>query len=149
MSRHRYTDEVRANLTSPKSNCDMSTAQQTEANRRNAKRSTGPRSSEGKAVVSRNALKHGAYSSLPVIPGFERAEDWEAPGAGVLDSLGPRGALEGRLAERVALLLWRLDRVARYETATTAVWLDEADDPPACAPEESSDLFPESEGDDA
>src|SRR5262249_22199376 len=53
-------------------------------------------------------------------------EDWEAHRAGVLQSLAPVGTLEEALAGRVALCLWRLDRVARYETAVTAVRLEEA-----------------------
>ena len=37
----------------------MATEAQINANRRNAQKSTGPRSPEGKAATSRNALKHG------------------------------------------------------------------------------------------
>jgi hypothetical protein len=59
-----------------------------------------------------------------VIPGLERVEDWEAYRGGILDSLAPAGALEEALAERVALCSWRLARVARYETAVTAVGLE-------------------------
>src|SRR5436190_1169471 len=51
----------------------------------------------------------GAFSTPPVVPGLERPADWEAHRAGILDSLAPAGLLETRLAERVALLLWRLD----------------------------------------
>jgi hypothetical protein len=106
----------------------MSTERQIEANRRNAARSTGPRSVGGKAVVARNALKHGAFSTLPVVLGYERESDWQGHRAGILRSLAPAGLLETRLAERAALLLWRLDRVARYETAAIAVGLQEAAD---------------------
>jgi hypothetical protein len=109
----------------------MTSERQAESNRANAALSTGPRSAEGKAKVAQNAIKHGAYSTLPIIPGVERPEDWEAHLAGIMLSLSPVGALETRLAERVALLLWRLDRVARYETAVTTIGLDEVDDEPA------------------
>jgi hypothetical protein len=109
------------------------------ANRRNAQRSTGPRTPAGKAVVARNAVRHGAFALLPVVPGMERAEDWEAHRAGILASLAPAGALEICLAERAALLLWRLARVARYETAAVAVALDEAADEAAPPP---PDPFP-------
>jgi hypothetical protein len=48
---------------------------------------------------------------------LEREEDWQAHHAGVLSSLTPEGHLEMSLADRVALLLWRLARIARYECA--------------------------------
>ena len=51
-----------------------------------------------------------------VPPGIEKVEDWEEHRDGVLDSLQPEGHLEEVLAERVALLSWRLHRVTRYET---------------------------------
>ncbi len=108
----------------------MTTERQAAANRRNAARSTGPRSGTGKAVVARNAVKHGVFATLPVIPGVERHEDWEAHRAGILNSLAPVGLLETRLAERAAGLLWRLDRVARYETVAIAVGMEEAADDP-------------------
>ena len=38
-----------------------------EANRRNAKKSTGPRSAAGKAKSSRNAVKHGLLAGLIVL----------------------------------------------------------------------------------
>jgi hypothetical protein len=51
----------------------MATAKQIEANRRNAKRSTGPRTASGKSKSSRNALRHGL--SLPLtIDGSTMAE---------------------------------------------------------------------------
>ena len=96
-------------------------SRQTEANRGNALASTGPKTAEGKATSSRNALRHGLACALPVLPGLERPEDWQAHHAGILASLAPVGALEEALAERVALCSWRLRRVARYETAATAV----------------------------
>jgi hypothetical protein len=105
-----------------------------EANRKNAARSTGPRTAEGKAVIACNAVKHGAFAALPVIPGVEREEDWLAHRGGILDSLVPVGLLETRLAERAALLLWRLDRVARYEAAVIRIGLEEAADPPKPEP---------------
>ena len=75
----------------------------------------GPRTSGGKAISRRNAVRHGVLSSLPVVPGFERPEDGDAHHAGVLASLAPQGHMETVLAERVALQLWRLYRVARLE----------------------------------
>jgi len=75
----------------------------------------GPKTEAGKSIVRLNAVHHGVLSTTPVIPGLEREEDWEAHRVGVLASLAPEGHLEVTLAERVALVLWRLRRVARYE----------------------------------
>jgi hypothetical protein len=97
----------------------------TETNRNNARHSTGPKTAEGKAKSAKNALSHGLRSDLSVLPG-ERPEDWEAHRAGIVQALAPVGALESELAGRVALCLWRLRRVAAYETGVTAVGLEEA-----------------------
>jgi hypothetical protein len=94
--------------------------QKVVANRRNAQRSTGPVTPAGKAVVAANAVKHGLLSWRPVLPHVEREDDWVAHLDRTLASLAPAGHLEAVLAERVALLLWRLDRVARYERETAA-----------------------------
>jgi hypothetical protein len=81
----------------------------------------GPATEEGKEIVRWNATRHGIRSPSPVIPGIERKEDWEEHRDGVLESLQPEGHLELVLAERVALLSWRLNRVTRYETETIAL----------------------------
>jgi hypothetical protein len=102
----------------------MASDKQREANRQNALKSTGPTTSAGKARSSRNALHHGAFSTLPVVPGLERNEDWEAHRAGIFTSLIPVGVLEEALAVRVAICLWRLNRIHRYETAVTSIGLE-------------------------
>ena len=51
----------------------VATDKQIAANRKNAERSTGPKSAEGKATVARNALKHGLAGHGVVFPG-EMAE---------------------------------------------------------------------------
>ncbi len=68
-----------------------------------------------------NATRHGLRSPAPVVPGIETHEDWERHLIGTLESLSPDGHLETVLAERVALLSWRLHRAARYETETIAL----------------------------
>jgi len=52
----------------------MTTKKQIQANRKNAKDSTGPRTNQGKQRCSQNALKHGFRSKHPVIPGEDPAE---------------------------------------------------------------------------
>jgi hypothetical protein len=88
----------------------------------------GPATEEGKEVVRWNAARHGIRSPAPVVPGIEKAEDWEEHGARVLESLKPEGHLETVLAERVALLSWRLHRVTRYETECIALHQEKAED---------------------
>jgi hypothetical protein len=103
----------------------MTTELQAAANPRNASRSTGPKTATGKARSAQNALRHGLRSELPVLPG-QRADDWRNHRDGIVGSLAPAGGLETALAERVALCLWRLRRVAAYETAVTALGMQEA-----------------------
>jgi hypothetical protein len=64
-----------------------------------------------------------------VVPGEDPAA-WQAHREGVLASLAPVGLLELTLAERVALLSWRLARVARYEAAGVAAGVEDAGLPP-------------------
>jgi hypothetical protein len=75
-----------------------------------------------------NAVGHSIRSPAPVVPGIERAEDWEEHRDGVLESLSPEGHLERVLAERVALLSWRLHRVIRYETESIALSQEKMED---------------------
>src|SRR5215212_9982594 len=88
----------------------------------------GPKTEEGKEIVRWNATRHGIRSPAPVVPGIERTEDWEEQREGVLESLSPEGHLEFVLAERVALLSWRLHRVIRYETESIALYQERVED---------------------
>jgi len=91
----------------------------------------GPVTQEGKEVVKWNATRHGIRSPAPVVPGVEKAEEWEEHRDGILKSLSPEGHLEFVLAERVALLSWRLHRVIRYETESIALFQERVEDDPA------------------
>jgi hypothetical protein len=103
----------------------LATQKQIEANRRNAKLSTGPKTAKGKARVSKNAIRHGVWSINPVVNGLEAPRTWEAFESGIRDSLAPVGMLEEALAERVAFCLWRLRRTAAYETGATREAVEE------------------------
>lgn len=95
----------------------MASKKQIESNKMNSQKSTGPRSSKGKAIVARNAVVHGLRAETAmVIPG-ESAQAWEEYRAGIIRSLAPADGLELELAERAAILAWRLRRVSRYEVA--------------------------------
>jgi hypothetical protein len=73
------------------------------------------KSVDGRAVARFNAATHGLTAETPVIPGVERQEDWDAFRTALVECRAPVGALELELAERIASLLWRLRRPARYE----------------------------------
>ena len=88
----------------------------------------GPATQEGKEVVRWNAARHGIRSPAPVVPALEKVEDWEEHRDGVLESLQPEGHLELVLAERAALLSWRLHRVIRYETESIALYQEKVED---------------------
>src|SRR3954463_11435993 len=97
----------------------MTTARQIEANRRNALKSTGPRTLRGKSIVSPNAAPHGLDSTSPAIPRLEDPDAWHQHHEATVESLAPVGQVETDLAERVALILWPLRRVARFEQHVT------------------------------
>jgi hypothetical protein len=99
----------------------MTTDKQIAPNRANARRSTGPKTEVGKEIAKLNAVKHGGLSPLPVLPEVETPDAWQDHLDGTLASLRPFGHLETVLAERIALILWRMNRVARFEREVTAV----------------------------
>ena len=68
-----------------------------------------------RSVVRFNAAKHGILSVSPVIPYFEKEEDWYAFRDSVFEDVKPEGGLQAALTDRLATLLWRLMRVVRYE----------------------------------
>jgi hypothetical protein len=80
----------------------------------------GPKTPAGKLTVSRNASKHGIRSPRPIVTAFESEGAWKAHREAILESLSPEGGMEEALAERVALNLWRLNRVTVYETESIA-----------------------------
>lgn len=89
---------------------------QLAANRKNARKSTGPRTRVGKNRNRLNALKHGTYAKTLIlnIPGFdENANDFKAIRADVHGALKPRDAHERRELDRIVILLWRLERLRR------------------------------------
>ena len=85
-----------------------------EANRRNAAKSTGPRSVEGKAVSSRNALQSGIDAESTIITG----EDSEAL-AQLTETFyrdhQPRSAMECALLDNIIRDTWRLTRFFRID----------------------------------
>jgi hypothetical protein len=94
----------------------VSTEQQKEANRRNGGLSNGPKTEEGKAVSSKNSLRHGLLSSDVVLPD-EDAEAFAQTSERLRENLNPLGELESLLADRIIRLDWRLRRLGKIEAA--------------------------------
>jgi hypothetical protein len=92
----------------------MSTEAQIAANRENAQKSTGPRTAEGKAAVSQNALKHGLFAHEAVIHGEDQAL-YELHREALLAEWRPVGPTEAMLAERIVSLGWRVRRAERMQ----------------------------------
>ena len=94
----------------------MTSKRQIEANRKNARRSTGPKSNEGKKAVRLNALRHGLLARDVVLPD-EDADAYEVLRIAVLADLAPSGSVEEFLAVRIVNSMWRLRRLERVEIA--------------------------------
>ena len=92
----------------------MTSPAKIEANRRNAEKSTGPKTEEGKAIVAQNAIKHGLLARVAVIKDEDPAE-FEGYRRRMLQSLGPEGEVQLSLAERIVNLSWRLKRAERMQ----------------------------------
>ena len=102
----------------------MTNNAQIQANRSNAAKSTGPRSDQGKAASSANALKHGAYACRPLgIPRGQFAEDDDEVADFVdqlIASLAPRDGVEIEMAQRIGIYLLRFRRLSRLEAEAIA-----------------------------
>ena len=92
----------------------MATEAQILANRHNAQKSTGPRTVEGKAVISQNAVKHGLTSNQAIIFS-ENKVDFELYRDEMLAELDPASPMESMLAERIVSLSWWLKRSGRFQ----------------------------------
>jgi hypothetical protein len=84
---------------------------------------TGPKGPRGKAVVSRNAERHGVLSTTPVLD-IEDPAEWEAHLRGMTESLQPEGHHETVLVHQIATYQWRKSRVVRYETEMISLYTD-------------------------
>ena len=92
-------------------------AAQAMANRRNAMKSTGPRTPEGKAASSQNRLAHGLCSSSLLIRGESQAE-FDALHTDIVDAYRPATSEERMLTDQLAEAQWRLNRARRVEAKT-------------------------------
>jgi hypothetical protein len=94
----------------------MTSLRQIEANRRNALKSTGPTTAEGKERSSCNAVRHGLTAET-VIAVLESSANYETFEATVIADYTAETAVERQLVIRLASVLWRLRRATSIETA--------------------------------
>ncbi len=87
-----------------------------EINRRNAQKSTGPRSPEGKARSKFNAVKHGMTAQTLVLPG-EDPQKLRIRFETLTDQLQPQNEVEQILLEEAVHSSWMLERARRAELA--------------------------------
>ena len=93
----------------------MTSYRQIEANRRNALKSTGPKTEAGKQASRCNAVRHGLTAET-VIGVLEDREDYKAFEAAITADYDAQSAVERELVLRLASLLWRLRRATMMET---------------------------------
>jgi hypothetical protein len=92
----------------------MISEKQLEANRRNAKHSTGPRTGEGKKASALNARRHNLTGQVTAMTDADRIMH-DAFSASIVETLAPEGAMETQLAQRIATDSWRLNRLSAVE----------------------------------
>ena len=85
----------------------MTSLRQIKSNRRNAQKSTGPRTQNGKQRASQNAFRHGLTAET-VIRLLENPADYRAFEQAVTADFDAETAVEHELVLRLASLLWRL-----------------------------------------
>jgi hypothetical protein len=90
-----------------------------QANKRNARSSTGPKTAVGKSRSSANALSHGVLSGKLLLAD-ESAGDYHALLQSLMTELGPVGTMEQLLVERIAVSVWRQRRLVGAEAAAVA-----------------------------
>jgi hypothetical protein len=97
----------------------MTSDKQADANRRNARKRTGPKTPEGKEVSRLNAVKHGLLSQELLLPREDKAA-LEELSERLMTELQPEGEMEIILVEEIIAAHWRLRRLRRVETGIFA-----------------------------
>ena len=94
----------------------MATAKQIAANRANAKKSTGPKTAEGKANLRFNNLRHGMHTDALILPSEDR-KDYEHLLHALQKEWQPHTPTAHLLVEQMAKSQWKLLRVDRAQKA--------------------------------
>jgi hypothetical protein len=117
----------------------MTSFRQINANRRNAQKSTGPKTESGKQRAAQNAVRHGLTAET-VLTLLEDPDDYHAFEMAVAADFDPESAVERELVLQLASLLWRLRRATSIETGLFRIQHEVLPDltgpPGAAAPEE-------------
>src|SRR5579859_991318 len=93
----------------------MATQSQIDANRRNAQKSTGPKTPDGRAAVRHNALKHGLTAEI-LIPVMEDQPEFDRLCEAFEIEFQPVGPTEESLLQNLVAAKWRLSRAHKFET---------------------------------
>jgi hypothetical protein len=101
----------------------MISERQQDANRRNAAKSHGPITPEGRAAVRHNALKHGFTAAEIVLPTVEERIDFEQFRFAFEEEYQPIGPTEEVLVEDMVVSRWRLNRIRKMEPGFFALGL--------------------------
>jgi len=94
----------------------MLTEKRIAANRSNAQKSTGPKTTAGKYYSARNATTHGLLTEAVILPG-EDPDRFRGLLRAYLNRFRPATPDEYDLVETMAVNRWRLQRVWSLETA--------------------------------
>ena len=89
------------------------------ANRNNAKKSTGPRTENGKAWAKRNAVKHGLRAEHIITVGENKIEFEELKDQFVKE-LQPIDIISMQLVNRIMLTAWNLQRSDKIQSGMLA-----------------------------
>ena len=92
----------------------MSSQNKLEANRANARLSTGPKSNLGKSKSSKNATKHGVYAVSTLLPDEDEAL-FKAIRAEQRSRFPSKSFVDKALVDQLVAELWRLRRISRAE----------------------------------
>ena len=113
--------------------CYMTSLRQIESNRRNAQRSTGPKTQSGKQRSSQNAVRHGLTAETVIGP-LEDPADYRAFEQAVTTAYDAETAVERELVLRLASLLWRLRRATSVETGLLQIQYESSTAPDPALP---------------
>jgi hypothetical protein len=103
----------------------MISERQQDANRRNAAKSNGPITPEGRAAVRHNALKHGFTAAEIILPTVEEKIDFDQFRFAFEEEYKPVGPTEEVLVEDIVTARWRLNRIRKMEPGFFALRLED------------------------
>jgi hypothetical protein len=92
----------------------MATEKQILANRGNAKKSTGPKTEEGKLRTSLNAMRHGLTGQVTLMPEEDR-KAFKQFCDEIVASFNPATPMERQIVHSIAADNWRLNRMRAME----------------------------------